>query len=59
MAEKEAAGAAEEAVCTFPRAVCTGGTLGAGEVFGAARLRQSRAPEEEEKSAQQKQGNSV
>lgn len=62
MAEKEAAGAAgaaEEAVCTFLCAVCTGGTLGAGEVFGAARLRRRRAPEEEEKSVQQKQGNSV
>lgn len=44
MAEEEAAGAAEETVCTFLRAVATGGTLGASEVFGAARLR--RAPEE-------------
>lgn len=35
-------------MCTFLRAVCTGGTLGAGEVLGAARLRWRRAPKEEE-----------
>lgn len=39
-------------LCTFLRAVCTGGTFGAGEVFGAACLQQWRAPEEEEKSVE-------
>lgn len=45
----------KKTLCTFLRTVCTGGTFGAGEVFGASCLHEWRAPEEKEKSVGENQ----